>query len=159
MGVDLLIAIREPHTDNVTTLSTDPSSFSLKEAARSKLVKNLAMNDEKESLQAVKSVLSDRNKHLLESATTQSSNFSEANTTSHNKSDYAPSPTLSADIKAGQVRKIVTEVNFASLMCSDDDDDEFNQRDNESAVADHACEPLVAPRLHRMITETGDNTK
>ena len=70
MGLDLLIAIKDKHHDEVTTLSTDPSSFSLKDAARSKLVRNLAMVDEKESMQAVIGVLTDRKKHLLESATT-----------------------------------------------------------------------------------------
>lgn len=70
MGLDLLIAIRDKHSEGVTTLSTDTASFSLKEAARSKLVRNLAMVDEKESLQVVTSVLTDRKKHLLESATT-----------------------------------------------------------------------------------------
>ena len=70
MGLDLLIAIRDKHLDGVTTLSTDPSSFSLKDAARSKLVKNLAMVDEKESIHAINGVLTDKKKHLLESATT-----------------------------------------------------------------------------------------
>ena len=70
MGLDLLIAIKDKHHDEVTTLSTDPSSFSLKDAAKSKLVRNLAMVDEKESMQAVTGVLTDRKKHLLESATT-----------------------------------------------------------------------------------------
>lgn len=70
MGLDLLIAIRNKQHDEVTTLSTDPSSFSLKDAAKSKLVRNLAINDEKEAQQAVKGVLSDKKKHLLESATT-----------------------------------------------------------------------------------------
>ena len=50
MGLDLLIAFRDKYLDGVTTLSTDPDSFSLKDAARSKLVRNLAMVDEKESL-------------------------------------------------------------------------------------------------------------
>lgn len=70
MGLDLLIAIRDKHLDSVTTLSTDPGSFTLKDAARSKLVRNLAMDDEKESLQTFTGMLTDSKKHLLESATT-----------------------------------------------------------------------------------------
>ena len=38
-------------------------------------------------------------------------------------------------------------------MSSDDDDDEINERDIKSAVADHASERMVAPRLRRFITE------
>lgn len=70
MGLDLLIAIRDKHLEEVTTLSTDPDCFSLKDAARSKLVRKLAMDDEKESLKAVTSVLTESKKYLLESATT-----------------------------------------------------------------------------------------
>lgn len=129
MGLDLLIAFRDKYLDGVTTLSTDPDSFSLNDAARSKLVRNLAMVDEKESLQAVTDVLTDRTKHLLESATTKSSNFSEANTAYQSKYDNATSPTVSADFESGQVRKLASEVNFTSLMSSDDDDDEIIERD------------------------------
>lgn len=41
-------------------------------------------------------------------------------------------------------------------MSSDDDDDEINERDNKSAVADHASERMVAPRLQRLITQAVD---
>lgn len=37
-------------------------------------------------------------------------------------------------------------------MSSDDDDDEIIERDNQSDVADHASESMVAPRLQRFIT-------
>ena len=68
-------------------------------------------------------MLSDKKKHLLESATTVSSSISEALNTTQKKYDNATSLAAKADIKMG---KLSSEVNFANMLSLDDDDDEIN---------------------------------
>lgn len=88
------------------------------------MVRKLSVNDEKECVSAVKNVLSDKKKYLLESATTVSSSVSEAMNTTQKKYDNATSLAGKTDIKMG---KLSSEVNFANMMCLDDDDDEINR--------------------------------
>ena len=104
MGLDLLIAIRDQYSAKITTLSTEIDTFSLKEASRTKLVKKYSLVDETETKEAIWATLSDRRTHLL---------------------DYAK--TNSSEALSDSKLKHTSEVNFATLM-SFDNDDEVSER-------------------------------
>ena len=114
------------------------------------------MNDEKECVQAVRNMVTDstRTKGLLESATTVSSSVSEALNSTQKRCTSAPSFEAKTDIKLG---KLASEVNFANMMCFDDDDDEINESENQDFEPDNASEPMAAPRLRRFTTEVPED--
>ena len=152
MGLDLLIAIRDQYSAEVTTLSTDTDSFSLREAARAKLVNKYSLVDETETKEAISAVLSDRTTHLLESATTRSSDISDTCTSSQlNESKTQP---------IGQRKlKHASEVNFATMM-STDDDDEASEHENALSVKEQKSEILASgPKLRRYISDSHDCTE
>ena len=151
MGLDLLIAIRDQYSAEVTTLSTDTDSFSLKEAARAKLVNKYSLVDETETKEAISAALSDRMTHLLESATTRSSDISEACTSSQ-LNELTPKP-------IGQHKlKHASEVNFATMM-SLDDDDEVSLDENAPSVKEVSSENVAGPKLRRYISEKHDSVE
>ena len=151
MGLDLLIAIRDQYSTEVTTLSSDTESFSLKDAARAKLVNKYSLVDETETKEAISAALSDRMTHLLESATTRSSDISEACSSSQ-LNELTPKP-------IGQRKlKHASEVNFATMM-SLDDDDEVSEHENAPSVKEISSENVAGPKLRRYISEKHDSVE
>ena len=123
MGLDLLIAIRDQYSTNdsakVTILSTELDTFSLKEAARTKLVKNYSLVNETETKEAIWATLSDGRTHLLDDAQTKSSEALSSSQLKH-----------------------ASEVNFATLM-SFDNENEVSECEN-SALHDSSVDSVCS---------------
>ena len=98
MGLDLLLAIRDTCTDEVMTFSTDPNGFTVKDAAKAKLVRKVSLLDEQESTKSLTDLVSDSKARLVDSISSQVSNLSEAKTAAN--SPVLSLPTKSAESKS-----------------------------------------------------------
>ena len=76
----MLLTIRDKSTQAITTLSTDPSSLSLEQAARVKSVKKYSMQKEQDSLKIVEDLLCLCQSNILDSASTLCSTASQLDT-------------------------------------------------------------------------------
>ena len=76
----MLLTIRDKSTQAMTTLSTDPTSLSLEQAARVKSVKKYSMQKEQDSLKIVEDLLCLCQSNILDSASTLCSTASQLDT-------------------------------------------------------------------------------
>ena len=138
MGLDLLLAIRDTYADEVMTFSTDPSGFTVKDAAKAKLVRKVSLLDEQESSQSMTDLVSDSKARLVDSISSRVSALSEAKTAANSPIlSLLSSSAVSKSNMNGNLGSQLTSVNLASLMNLNDDDDDNSdeiERDNQSAA-------------------------